>query len=119
MRPSREDQSRRKRGRGPTPNMTEAATEGAGFGVGDPSPERPGSIRSHSFRLRNRRARSRTMTAGGLRVTRCALPAFIRSPGSVQVRVSKSISDQRAPRVSPLRRVSHNLSEGEPQTRRL
>jgi len=67
------------------------------------SPERPGNTSSHPFRLRNCRARSTTATASGPSGTRCSFPAFMRSPESVQVRLSTSISDQRAPRASPLR----------------
>ena len=66
------------------------------------SPERPGNTRSHPFRLRSWRARSRTATACGLSGTRCSFPAFIRSRGSIQVRASTSISDQHV-RASPLR----------------
>lgn len=61
------------------------------------APERPGNTSSHPFRLRNWRARSRTATACGLNGTRCFFPAFMRSPESVQVRLSKLISDQCAP----------------------
>lgn len=46
-------------------------------------PGTPGRTPSNS---RNRRKRSRTATGRGLRGTQCSFPAFIRSPGSVQVR---------------------------------
>ena len=59
--PSRRDHSRRRRGLGATPNVTEAATEGAGFGAVDPwigggSPPAPFPAQRRRMRFGSMRA---------------------------------------------------------------
>ena len=51
------------------------------------------------------RAAASTSSAHDARGTRCCLPVFMRSPGMVQVAVSRSISSHRAPRTSALRQA--------------
>jgi hypothetical protein len=64
------------------------------------SPLRSVNTRSVSFILGSRLS---SATACGDNGMRCALPAFMRPAGIVQVAPFKSISDQRAPRLSPVR----------------